>query len=143
MKKAGYPGIDYSVNVTTAGRNTVNFNAEDVTLKGNLYNATGYFGGSSTTPNQSADKLNVSLGKDATLTGAISSTSAIHVNENGVQNEHFTINEYYYLGHVANKNYYNGGNDIAVTLKDNATWKVTNTSIITSLTIGEGRQLNR
>jgi hypothetical protein len=140
-EKAGYPGIDYSVNVTTAGRNTVNFNAEDVTLKGNLYNATGYFGGNGTTANQAADKLNVSLGKDSTLTGAISAASAIHVNEKGVQNEHFTIDEYYYLGHVANKNYYNGGNDISVTLKDNAVWKVTGSSIITGLTISEGSTL--
>ncbi len=140
-EKTGYPGIDYSVKVTKDGRNTVNFNAEAVDLKGNLYNGTGYFGGGPSPSNQAADLLNVTLGKDSTLTGAISATSVIHVDENGIQNEHFTIDQYYYLGHVANKGYYNGGNDISVTLKDNGTWKVTDTSIITGLTIGEGSSI--
>ncbi|MGB4661045.1 MAG: hypothetical protein WBI07_17875, partial [Mobilitalea sp.] len=133
---AGYPGLDYINVMTKENRNTINFSAEDVTLTGNLYNGTGYFG------KQAADLLNVTLSSDASLTGAISATSVIHVDENGVQNNHFTMHEYYYLGHVANKSYYNGGNDINVTLKDNAAWTVTDTSIITSLTIGKDSVLS-
>ncbi|NTV90242.1 MAG: hypothetical protein HGA22_07780, partial [Clostridiales bacterium] len=141
----GYPGLDYTSTASTAGRNTVNFNAAGVALSGNLYNGTGYFaggggpgGGSS---QQAADLLNISLGRDATLDGAISATSIIHVNENGVQNTHFTIDEYYYLGHVANKNYYNGGNDINVTLSDNAVWNINGDSIVTNLTIPAGTKV--
>jgi hypothetical protein len=46
--------------------------------------------------------------------------------------------EHCHLGHVANKMFFNGGNEVAVTLKDGAVWTVTGSSAITSLTIGEG-----
>lgn len=128
----GYPGIDYDVSITTDRRNTVTFTAEGVELNGDIFNGTGYFGG------QAADSLEVTLGKGASLNGAISATSIIHVDENGKQNTHFTINEYYYLGHVANRVYYNGGNDITVILEDSAAWTVTGDSAITGLTIGKG-----
>jgi hypothetical protein len=128
----GYPGIDYAVKITLDKRNTYTFTATDVDLNGDLYNGTGYFGG------QAADKLEVTLGKGASLKGAISATSIIHVDEKGNQNTHFTSKEYYYLGHVANKMFYNGGNDISVTLKDGAVWTVTDTGSITGLTISEG-----
>jgi hypothetical protein len=129
----GYPGIDYEIKkVTTEKRNTCTFTASDVELNGDLYNSTGYFGG------QAADKLEVTLGKGALLKGTISATSIIHVDEKGNQNTHFTSKEYYYLGHVANKMFYNGGNDIIVTLKDGAVWTVTGTGTITGLTIGDG-----
>ncbi|WP_162991043.1 S-layer homology domain-containing protein [Biomaibacter acetigenes] len=141
-EKAGYPDIDYDIDVKTDGGNTVKFNATDVDLKGNLYNGTGYFGGGPGGGLQPADKLEVTLGKGATLTGTISATSVIHVDENGKQNTHFTINEYYYLGHVANKVHYNGGNDISVTIKDGAVWNVTDTGIITSLTVEDGCKIN-
>ena len=129
----GYPGIDYDLKkITTDRRNTYTFTAIDVELNGNLYNGTGYFGG------QAADKLEVTLGKGASLKGTISATSIIHVDEKGSQNTHFTMKEYYYLGHVANKMFYNGGNDISVTLKDGAAWTVTGIGTITGLTIGKG-----
>lgn len=132
----GYPGIDYPVKTTTDKRNTYTFNAGDVVLNGDFYNGTGYFGG------QAADKLEVTLGRGASLNGAISATSIIHVDEKGNQNTHFTMKEYYHLGHVANKMFYNGGNDISVTLKDGAAWNVTGTGTITSLTIGEGCKIS-
>jgi len=128
----GYPGIDYDINITTDRRNTVTFTAEDVELNGDFFNGTGYFGG------QPADSLEVKLGEGASLNGAIAATSVIHVDENGKQNTHFTINEYYYLGHVANRMHYNGGNDITVILEGNAAWTVTGDSAITGLTIGKG-----
>ncbi|MGB9661075.1 MAG: S-layer homology domain-containing protein [Moorellaceae bacterium] len=133
-EEEGYPGIDYPVTINTDNRNTVNFYANAVELKGNLYNGTGYFKGMFGPGNQAADILNVTL-DNAKLEGAISSTSVIHVDENGNQNTHFTINEYYYLGHVANKEFYNGGNDVNVTLKNGAVWNVTGKSVLKSLSI--------
>jgi hypothetical protein len=132
-EQKGYPGIDYEIKkITTDRRNTCTFTATNVDLNGNLYNGTGYFGG------QAADKLEVTLGKGASLQGDISATSIIHVDEKGNQNTHFTIKEYYYLGHVTNRMFYNGGNDVSVTLKDGAVWTVAGSSSITGLTIGEG-----
>jgi hypothetical protein len=128
----GYPGVDYKAQeITTDRRNTYTFTATDVELAGDFYNGSGYFGG------QAADLLEITLGQDAELTGVISATSIIHVDEKGNQNTHFTKAEYYYLGHVANKVYYNDGNDIDVTLADDAVWTVTGKSIITGLTLGQ------
>lgn len=111
------------------------FNATDVTLKGDLYNGSGYYG-------QQATQLYVTLGKGCTLDGAISATETRHVDENGKQNTHFTINEYYYLGQVENRLFYNGDNDVEVTLVDGAVWNVTGDGILTALTVGEGCTLN-
>jgi hypothetical protein len=139
---AGYPGIDYAVNNTNKNSNTINFNAAEVVLNGNLYNGTGYFGGAWGGGLQAPDKLNVNLGSGAVLNGTISSTSVIHVDEKGKQNTRFTIDQYYYLGHVANKSYYNGGNDVSVTLKGGATWNITDSGTITSLTVEQGCKIN-
>lgn len=120
-------------NVTTSGGsgNTVELNLTNGTYEGNIYNGTGYYG-------QTGDTLNVTLGDGALLNGAIALTETIHVDENGDQNTSFTINEYYYLGHVANRVYNNGNSRIAVTLTDGAVWTVTGTSSLTSLTISDG-----
>jgi hypothetical protein len=99
--------------------------------KGNVYDGSGYW-------NQSANNLEVTVGKGASLTGAISLTETRHVDETGKQNTHFTINEYYYLGHVANRNYRNGHATAAVTLKDGGVWKVTGESLISKLEVNGG-----
>ena len=96
--------------------------------KGNVFNGSGYY-------SQSGKALEVSIGKGATLEGAISLTETRHVDETGKQNTHFTINEYYYLGHVANRNYRNGSSTISVSLKDGGAWKVTGESLISKLVI--------
>ncbi len=101
------------------------------TYKGDVFNGSGYY-------NQSGNSLEVSIGKDATLDGVISLTETRHVDENGGQNTHFTINEYYYLGHVANRNYRNKTATISVVLKDGGTWKVTGESLITKLVVDNG-----
>ncbi len=113
----------------------VHFRASDVTLNGDLYNGSGYYG-------QKAKQLYVTLGKGAVLNGAIAATETIHVDENGRQNTHFTIDEYYYLGHVANRNYFNGENNVEVTLEAGSVWNVTKESLITSLTVMEGAVLH-
>ena len=124
---------------------------------GNIYNASGSNGLKGST-------LNVTFGAGSTYKGAVASTAAIHVTsmgsealkENGCfalddteaaaefaekyQNTHFTINEYWDLGHVANLVNFNGANVINVTLTDDALWMVTGTSLISSLTIyGNGQ----
>jgi len=99
--------------------------------KGNIFNGSGYY-------TQSGNSLEVSIGKGATLNGAISLTETRHVDETGKQNTHFTINEYYYLGHVANRNYRNGISAISVSLKDGGKWTVTGESLISKLAVDNG-----
>ena len=127
------PGSDaQAVNAaqTIGSGTTVNATFTNVILKGNLYNATGYTG--------TGESLVVNLGTGAALTGAISATSAIHSTDGGVtQNVTFTIDEFWKLGHVWNKPYYNGANSVDVTLADGAQWIVTDTSVLTSLSLGE------
>ena len=113
----------------------VRFTAADVTLAGDLFNGSGYYG-------QKAKQLYVTLGKGASLTGAISATETIHVDENGKQNTYFTSEQYYYLGHVANRPFYNGDNAVEVTLEPGSVWNVTGEGVITSLTVKEGAALN-
>lgn len=113
----------------------VNFNAKDVSLKGDLYNGSGYFGGA-------AKQLYVRLGKGSELSGCISATEVMHVDENGRQNTHFTSQQYYYLGHVANRPYFNGDNSVEVVLEDGAVWNVAGEGLITSLCVGEGCVFN-
>ena len=119
---------------------------------GNIYNASGSDG-------LNGNTLNVTFGTDSQYSGAIASTSAIHVTydgsvmvkENGgyafdnaeeaasfaaqYQNTSFTINEYWSIGQVANLVNSNGANAINITLTDDAVWNVTGTSLITSLSI--------
>jgi hypothetical protein len=130
-EKAGWPSENGSVSSAGGQSNTVNLNLTNGTYTGSVYNGTGYYG-------QSGDALNVNLGKDATLQGAISLTETRHVNENGEQNTSFTIDQYYYLGHVANRAYNNQSSKLVVTLSVGATWTVTDTSYLTSLTINDG-----
>ena len=95
-----------------------------------MYNGTGYY-------NQSGDTLNVNLGEGATLNVVISLSETRHVDENSDQNTSFTIEQYYYLGHVENRAYNNQSSQLAVTLSDGATWTLTGTSYLTSLTISD------
>jgi hypothetical protein len=99
--------------------------------KGNVFNGSGYY-------TQSGNALDVSIGKGASLTGAISLTETRHVDETGKQNTHFTINEYYYLGHVANRNYRNETGSINVTVQDGGKWTVTGEGMINKLIVDKG-----
>lgn len=112
----------------------VRFTARNVTLDGNLYNGSGYYG-------QQAKQLYITLEDKASLSGAIAATETIHVNEKGEQNCHFTMDEYYYLGHVANRLYSNGDNAVELTMKAGSRWEVTGESLLTALTVEEGAVL--
>jgi len=130
-EKAGWPSENGSVSAAGGRSNTVNLNLTNGAYTGNVYNGTGYYG-------QSGDALNVNLGKGANLQGAISLTETRHINEKGEQNTSFTIAQYYYLGHVENRAYNNQSSTLSVTLSDGATWSVTGSNYLTSLTINNG-----
>lgn len=136
----------------TADNSQQNFTFTNGEYSGNIYNASGSDGLQGTA-------LNVTLGSGAVLNGAAASTSAVHVTyegsvqlkENGgtafadaqeaaafaeeYQNSYFTIDEYFSMGHVANMIYDNGANAVNISLSDDAIWNVTDTSVISSLTI--------
>ena len=86
--------------------------------------------------------MEVNLGQDAVLNGAIASTAVMHIDEKGEQVTEFTIDQYYYLCHLAHKNHFNGVNTSKVTLTGNAVWNVTGESLIQELTVGEGCAVN-
>ena len=142
----------FDTSAATAGSETQRFTFTNGSYTGNIYNASGSDG-------LNGNALYVTFGSGANYSGAIASTSAIHttyegsvaVKENGgyafddtetaaafaeqYQNTYFTINEYWIIGHVANLVNDNGSNAINMTLTDDATWQVTGTSLISSLTI--------
>ena len=143
-------GFDNSI--ATADSEVQTFTFTNGAYTGNIYNASGSGG-------LEANTLKVTFGSGATYSGAIASTSAIHVTydgslwvkENGgfafdnweeacafageYQNTYFTINEYWGIGQVANYVNDNAANVIDITLTDGAVWEVTGTSLIHSLTI--------
>lgn len=138
-EKAGWPGIDYRCD-GFAGANSFEGHFSNVTLEGDIFNGSGYFLGRAG-DTQQGRPLTVTLGENAILTGAAASTSCIHVNEKGEQNTHFTVEEYYYLGRVANRPHYNGVNDVHMVLTDNAVWNVSGVCLLRSLTIGENARV--
>lgn len=141
-EEAGWP----TESTAEPNASVSNINISDTELTGDIFNGSGYY-------EQSATPIAVNLGEGGVLNGAIAATSCIHVNENyntdmteeealACQNTSFTISEYYYIGQVANKIYFNGNNTIAVNLAAGSTWNVTGESLITSLTVAEGATLN-
>jgi hypothetical protein len=121
-------------------------NVENTELTGDIYNGSGYYG-------ETAVGVEVNLGQDAVLNGAIAQTETIHTDainytskvlpegtsaEEAGQLTAFTIDQYYYIGHVANRYFNNGDNTIAVNLTDNAVWNITGDCLISSLSIADG-----
>ncbi len=156
-ENAGF-NLDSATNEGTAQTFTFT-NGE---YSGNLYNASG--SDASTMGALDATTLDVTIGAGATLNAAAASTAAIHVTYDGsvyvkdtlkgaavedaedatilgYQNTEYTISEYYNQGHVANVINYNGGNDVNITLTDDAVWNVTGTSLISNLTIEDDAQV--
>ena len=142
----------FNTDAASAGSTAQTFAFTNGTYTGNIYNASGSDGLEGTA-------LNVTFGIGAEYTGAIASTSAIHVTydgsaavkENGgyafddaeeaaafaaqYQNTSFTIEEYWSIGQVANLVNDNGANTVNVILTDDAVWNVTAASVISALTI--------
>jgi hypothetical protein len=115
----------------SATANSVTLNLTNGHYNGNVFNGTGYYA-------QLGDALEVSIGDGAVLKGAISLTETRHIDENGDQNTYFTIDEYYYLGHVENRNNRNGNSSLSVRLTGGAIWKVTGESYLSSLIVEDG-----
>ena len=142
----------FDTSDATAGNTTQSFTFTNGSYTGNIYNASGSDGLEGST-------LNVTFSEGAVYSGAIASTSAVHVTYEGsqavkanggyafddeetaaafaeqYQNTSFTINEYWSICQVANLVNDNGGNAVNVTLTGDAVWNVTGTSLIASLTI--------
>ena len=51
------------------------------------------------------------------------------------------MEEYYYLGNVANRQHFNGVNDIKVSLKSGSVWKVTSPALVSELQIEKGASI--
>lgn len=113
----------------TGTENTLN--AREISLCGDIYNGTGYYG-------MKAYTLTVNLDEGSVLSGTISATESRHIDETGQQNTHFTIHEFYYMGHMEHRSYFNGENKVAVNLHAGSVWNVTKAGIITSLTVAAG-----
>ena len=139
-----------------------NFTFTNGDYSGNIYNASG--SDSSVNGALQATTLNVNLGQGATLDGAAASTAAVHVTYDGselvkanggyaydnaeeaaeildYQNTYFDMTHYFDIGHVANMVNYNGGNDINMTLTDDAVWNVEATSMISTLNVSGDAQV--
>jgi len=125
---AGGPGGGAMGGASSSGMTITLLNGD---YKGDLLNGGGYY-------TQTGASMDATIGKGASLTGAISLTETRHIDENGKQNLHFTINEYYYLGHVENRNYRNETAKINVALKDGGVWTVTGESLLSKLTVEKG-----
>ena len=124
----------------------------DLTLKntdiaGSVYNGTGY-----DKDGQGGAQVNVTIGKNASLTGALASTEVMHSTDGGnTQNakiayleegegyDHDTVKEAAHkLNYVANKPYFNGYNAVNVTVEDGGQWVVTEDSMVNDVTVDSG-----
>jgi hypothetical protein len=129
----GFPGIDYQPQcVSGGGKVTARFT--HCSIKGDIYNATGYRNLGDGDRGQ-GEALELTLGQGAFLQGVVTSATSKHIDEKGRDNNLFTIDQYYYLGHVVDQPLYNGVNPISVTLTEDARWIVTGTSLLSSLTL--------
>jgi hypothetical protein len=135
---AGGPGGDMAGGPGGGGAPGGGANSSGMTVSllngdynGDLLNGSGYY-------TQTGASMDATIGKGASLTGTISLTETRHIDENGKQNAHFTINEYYYLGHVENRNYRSETASINVVLKDGGVWTVTGESLLSKLTVEKG-----
>lgn len=135
----GYPGIDYQTECRSSDA-AVTVKCTNCNLKGDLYNATGYRNLGDFNQGQ-GETLRITLGAGAALEGVITSASAKHIDEKGRDNNLFTQEQYYYLGHVKNTPFYNGVNPVHVTLEQGGIWTVTGESLLASLTLDEASRV--
>ena len=148
----------FNIESATAGNTDQTFTFTNGAYTGNIYNASG-------SDRLEGATLNVTFGEGVDYSGAIASTSAIHVTYEGSeavkanggnafddadeaaafavqhQNTSFTIEEYWSIGQVANLVNDNGANTVNVILTDDAVWNVTGTSLVESLVIEDGAQV--
>lgn len=131
----GYPGIDYQPVCQSSGKQ-VTAAFTNCTVSGNFYNATGYRNLGDGDCGQ-GEALALTFGAGARISGIITSATSKHIDEKGRDNNLFTMQQYYYLGHVQNVPLFNGVNPVSVTLTDDAVWTVTGECLLSKLVIGE------
>ena len=148
----------FCMEQASAGNTVQSFSFTNGEYNGNIYNASGSDG-------LEGSELQVVLGEQAVLNGAAASTSAVHVTYDGAkavkeaggfafteeqeaadfaseyQNTHFTIDEYYSIGQVANLIFDNGANHISMKLSGDAEWNVTGDSLIEELDVQDSARV--
>ncbi len=133
---------EWNQEVTHGKRNSTDLTLTNTDIEGDVYNGTGYLGAA-----QGGGDVNVTIGKGASLTGVLASTEIMHVKEDGTQNTEITywVDEKYdfenveaaayALDEVKNQNYFNGYNDVNVTVTDDGQWIVAGDSVVTDVTL--------
>ena len=157
---------EYLANSASSAGTTKTVTIRDSVLEGDIWNSVGssnnastlavYDGSTNVLSSWATSTVDVTL-DGSTLTGAISTSFAQHCDENsepivgqfffnktGEPMDGTAENTYDYLAarRVVNTPAYNGIGMINVTLENGAVWNVTGTSIVNSLTIGEGCAVN-
>lgn len=131
--KTTTPAKDASHDVTkaTAGSDVIAA-FKSIDLVGDFFNSVrGDQSGGIFSPGNTLRNLSVSL-DGSTLTGQITASTALH------KDGQVTKETYYELGHVTNTACAAINNGVLVELKNASAWTVTETSYLTSLTIGTG-----
>ncbi len=101
---------------------------------GDMWNSTGFVG------RNGATTMNVTIGKNASLTGLISAGEFSHtVKDFSVGNGDWSAADN--LGHVTDKIFWNGFNTVNITIEDGGKWIVTKPCIVSSLTLKKGSKL--
>lgn len=152
-----YAGESYQGDFSSSGK-TANITINDSTLAGDIYNGTGYFytAGSIFAGEGifGSHTVNVSLTGSTKYSGVIASTEIQHGDWTDKEKGTFTTNKSITfrdseadpyvvarategamkLGHVVNQNYFNGYNQVNVTVENGAAWTVTGDSLVYNLT---------
>jgi len=157
---------EYASNEPASEGSTKTLTIKNSTLEGDIYNSTGssnnastlskYDGSTNLLSSWSTSTVALTL-DNATVTGVISTSYAQHCDEKGepIVGQFFfnktgepmdgtAENTYDYLAarRVINTPAYNGIGKIDITLTNGAVWNVTGTSIVNSLTVGDGCTVN-
>jgi len=134
-EKEGWPSEWEDTPAISGGSNTVTLSLKNGNYQGDVFNGTGGNPGYDMRGNlytQPGDALEVTIGQDAKLKGAITLTETQHIVK------YFEIEQYYYLGHVVNRNYRNDSSTIDITVEQGGVWEVTGESLLSSLTLDGG-----
>lgn len=129
--------------VTHGKRSPTDLTLKNTDIEGDIYNSTGY-----RTSAQGGGAVNVTIGEGASLNGVLASTEFKHVKDDGTQNAAITYwdDGYDYeqvkqaahaLNQVANQNYFNGYNDVNVSVTDDGLWIVAGDSMVTDVTLAD------
>jgi len=101
---------------------------------GDMWNSSGYVG------KNGATTMNITIGENASLTGLISAGEFSHtVKDFKVGNGDWSAADN--LGHVTNQVYWNGYNNVNVTVEDGGKWIVTKPCIVSSVNIKTGGEI--